>query len=122
LIRPLRSAHRAIWSALALSLPLGLVAALAARPELPREDLAALEPGSVDPHEKLIALAAGSPDVLVYWSEAPGAGAALPQDARLLGRADRGLLEQPGRQGSLLLYSLAQRRVIGRLPVSEVLP
>jgi len=116
LIRPLRSAHRAIWTVLALALPAGLWAAISVRPEFSGGDPRGLAPRG---NERVMALAAGAPDVLVYASAAPSS-AELPPDARLLGRAD-GPLAIPG-HGNLILYSLARRRVIAALPAAEVLP
>lgn len=112
MIRPLRRAHRAASVALALALPLGLAAALMARPDPPAAVLEGLVPpgasGRVVAEWEVpeLGLAAsllaeeGGPrwltlvpaddpreaDVLVYWTAAPGAGAeALAAGARLLG-------------------------------------
>jgi hypothetical protein len=115
MIRGLRSTHRRIWMALALLLPLGFGAALAVRPRLPREDPDALGPalGPLPPEAR------GAPDVLVYASATGSIGETeLPADARLLGPAGELPAQRP-RGASLFFYSLAQRRVIARVPAGE---
>ena len=66
----------------------------------------------------------GQPDTLAYWSTAPGAAAALPHDAILLGPVD---FQRPERfalpaaahdtAGTLVLYRIAQGSVAAALPL-----
>jgi hypothetical protein len=65
-----------------------------------------------------------SPDVLLYASDAPAAGDALPADARLLGRFGGSrpqtfALDVP-RAASLWLFSLAHGRVLSRADLTVV--
>ncbi len=60
------------------------------------------------------------PDLLAYWSPRPDTGDGLPADAVLLGRVPaRGArrLALPGPGGALVVYSLAQQRVVDAVRV-----
>ena len=81
-----------------------------------------LEDGGVPPRRavKLELLEElGRPDLLVYWSEGPAPGDALPGDALLLGAIADGqarawtLPGAAGGDGRLILYSLARHEVVG---------
>jgi hypothetical protein len=124
MIRPLRRAHRAVVTTLAVLLPVLVVAGLAARREVPasmesmrlsprpatREEET---PGVIVRWEKRLERLP-APDVLVYWSREPVAGSELPRDAVLLGRFVPGVLPRPASRsaGYLILYSLARREVL----------
>ncbi len=107
MIAPLRRRHRALFVVLALALPVGVVAALRARPDFPidanvrpaaphvlgRGTTAAVTALGVELHlaldrDSLLIEALDDPkvpDLLIYWSAQAPAPGALPADARLLG-------------------------------------
>ena len=124
MIRPLRRAHRAIVTMLALVLPVLVVAALAARREIPastrfaglsprRATFEGEGPGAIVRWEKRLEQLP-APDVLVYWSGEPVSGSVLPRDAVLVGRFVPDVLPSPASRsaGYLILYSLAHQEVI----------
>jgi hypothetical protein len=127
---PLRRAHRYVWFALGPVLPGLLAAALVLRPYPAPEEQAAdritfrLPNGAevVADARELWGKAVDAPDPLVYWSATANAS---PETARLLaplGRARRAVLDLPGADGYLILYSLAHREVIASAPAPEEVP
>ena len=148
MIRPLRKAHAAAWSALALCLPAGIALGLGARPAEPTMELTALctaprEPAAWSRQGRwtdqaiLVRLAAGEertivevkpdedrqkPVLLVYWSaEAPGGS--LPERAYLLGSlsgTEPRRLELPAHAagGWLHLLSLGHGELVSSLELA----
>ena len=88
MIRKLRRRHRATFTVLCVLLPVGFVAALAARPEFPVGQVTADSEVAAS-YAPLPTMPLEAPDVLVYLvgGEFPGesSGDALPDGARLLG-------------------------------------
>ena len=138
MIAPLRRRHRAVFTLLALLLPVGLVAALRARPSFDT-----FEPGdatqgalAVDGLEApLVAVLSEDvlelralidpkvPNLLVYHSQLAPPGAGLPPDARLLGALPGTRptsFELGSSAGVLLFYDLGHSTLLGSLPLSEV--
>lgn len=124
MIRPLRRAHRAIVTTLALVLPVLVGAALAARREVPASTTSAglsPRPATLGGQSPVVIVRwekglqrLPAPDVLVYWSREPVVGSKLPRDAVLVGRFAPGVLPRPASRsaGYLILYSLAHQEVI----------
>ena len=156
MIRPLREWHRRVVSLLALTLPVSYVALLAhrapAEPDAmpftahhagrvaagPTFELLA-EPrvegrllgtrGDWSPDALQITPSGdpGIPDLLAYWSPAPGDGHELPPDARFIGALSGGrdqvfLLPAPGvTQGiHVILFSLARGEIVAAVPLPGV--
>ena len=115
MIRPLRNRHRATFAALAVALPIGLVAAIASRETRPVQSAlpaALAAPQSEWPNARalgrlwpeldvdarqlgnMIELAPGRdfrfPDVLVYFATEAASGEDLPEGAVLLGKLSAG--------------------------------
>ena len=147
MIRALRGHHERIFLALAVALPLLLLAALMVRPSWPTQQ----SPGPAPSIEAWTEVGPGSgaralieqqntrewlhlartealvaPDVLVYWAEkAPDLDSPLPDDAVLLGAfGDIGTvtfdLPARGVSGALLLYSLGHSSLVATIPMSSI--
>jgi len=147
MIQPLRRAHRAIFFALGIVLPVLFIAGLASR-HAPLSSVGPVEDKLVQRNEGTeFVLSVGSsksvvrlienkkggpereflaipdsgflvPDVFVYWSETPP-GASISPNARLLGKLGRRELYRiPARSsGYFVLYSVAQNEVLGSILV-----
>ena len=87
MIRKLRRRHRAAFTVLGVLLPVGFVAALAARPEFPVAEAGpdSSGAGAAVRHVPPPTAPVEGPDVLVYLVAGEFAGETLPDDARLLG-------------------------------------
>jgi hypothetical protein len=109
MIRPLRSAHRRAFLALAILLPLLLASAWRARRAPVQQALTPeLLPGEPLPDGASVA------DQLVYWSSAPaGDGLPLPPDAQLVGSVRSGALALvPPPDVHVLVYDLSHGRLV----------
>lgn len=122
MIRPLRTAHRRVFAALVVALPISLGLTLLDRPQapaLPAAERAAeisIE-GSADGRLQVrIGAPASRPEWLVYLDDGPG-GDRPGSAARLLGtvRTSGEVFElPPGTQGDVLVYSVLTGTVVVR--------
>lgn len=128
--RPLRSAHRSIWLALAAALPTLLAAGLALRPPQVTEErimdriTLRLPNGTemVADSRELWGNAVDAPDPLIYWAET---GTQSISEARLAGSLQQGrrsAIPVPSSGGYLLLYSLSHREVLASAPAPKEMP
>ena len=118
MIQPLRQLHRHMMMALAVILPLILIAGLAVRKRFPQQNRDPLETTTFDselsaqlkPLQSVLA-----PDVLVYWAPTAVDDRTLPAQARLLGSLHG--IQMPHvmlPDGFLLLYSLGHQKVVAQ--------
>jgi len=142
MIQPLRTYHRRVFLALAVALPVVLVAGLTSRHQavvsahpkaqgegyvLVSEDQGHWQHQQIriqifsaaDTTERWVQLnpthEVVAPDVLVYWSENLPQQSSLPANARLLGSLDPSAyfpLPETASAGFLILYSPAQKSVL----------
>ncbi len=147
MIQPLRKMHRTIFFALGIALPVLFIAGLASRHaalaavgleenklaqrnggtefvlnrSLSKFTVRLVENRKSGPEREFLAIPDSgflAPDVFVYWSETQP-GAALSQNAKLLGKLGPGKLYRipSGSRGYFVLYSVAQNEVLGSIPV-----
>ena len=143
MIQPLRKAHRVIFFVLGIALPLLFCAGLASRhaplvsmgnnPAQKNQGTGFVSKRGSSLDVRLIETRNGgqkreflgslgptfvAPDVLVYWSESKPESSLAP-DAKVLGRLGprEGYQISAGLTGYFVLYSVAQKEVLGFMPV-----
>ena len=124
MIQPLRRLHFRIVIAAAVALPLVFLSGLLMRRpfppveiQLPRQgDWPAEFSGYLKSFKETL-----TPDALVYWSPLNPASQALLPEARLLGSLHGSFVSTASlpSDGYLLLYSLAQQKVVAALPFAR---
>ena len=124
MIQPLRRLHLRIFFTASVALPLVFLAGLLARRpfplveiDLPREgEWPAEFSGYLKSFKETL-----TPDALVYWSPLNPSGQALLPEARLLGSPHGNFVSNGSlpSDGYLLLYSLAQQKVIAAQPFAR---
>ena len=124
MIQPLRRLHLRIVFAASVILPLVFLAGLLGRRpfplveiDLPRQgEWPAEFSGYLKSFKETL-----TPDALVYWSPLNSSGQTLLPEARLLGALYGSFVSNGSlpSDGYLLLYSLAQQKVIAALPLAR---
>lgn len=144
MIAPLRTRHRVVTTLLALVVPVLFLYGLGARRPIPANDTLPIAAqtsapegaesiafgdvpvdarywdGASGPHVQVAWRAAPvAPDVLVYWSAGSGGGEELPAGATFVGAVEGRALRLPSAGGTVVLYSLAHRAVVGRAALPD---